>query len=65
MSRSYNETDFAMDEAGGLQRLRIDDSMRRSDDYLPSSAAGQNIRVESLTQSKSGVRMLCHEAEEI
>lgn len=47
MSRSYNEPDFAMDEAGGLQRLRIDDSMRRSDGYSPSSAAGQKRRASS------------------
>ena len=39
--RSYNEPDFTMDDAGGLQRLRIDDNMRRSDGYSPSSAAGQ------------------------
>ena len=31
MSHSYNEPDFAMDEAGGLQSLRIDNSIRRSD----------------------------------
>ena len=41
MSRSYNEAVFAMDEAGGLYRFRTDDSMRRSDDYSLSSAAGQ------------------------
>ena len=55
VSRSYNEPDFAMGEVGGLQRLRTDDSMRRSDGYSPSSAAGQKIRVESPSQSKSGV----------
>ena len=53
MSRSYNEPDFRMDEGGGLQRIRIDNSMRRSDGYLPSSAAGHKRRIES--QSKSGV----------
>ena len=30
MSPSYNEPDFAMDGAGGSQRLRIGDSIRRS-----------------------------------
>lgn len=47
LGRSYNDTDFAMEEAGGLQRLRIDDSMRRSDGYSPNSAAGQKRRASS------------------
>ena len=31
MSRSYDEPEFAIEEAEGLQRRRIDDSMRRTD----------------------------------
>ena len=47
MGRSYNDMDFVMEEAGGLQRLRIDDSMRRSDGYSLNSAAGQKRRASS------------------
>ena len=36
MGRSYNDTDFAMEGPEGLQRLRIDDSMRWSDGYSPT-----------------------------
>ena len=54
MIRSYNEPDSLMDESRGLQRLRIDDSMRWLDGYSPSSAVRQQRR-ERLSQSESGV----------
>ena len=38
-----NDVDFPMDDTG-LHRLRIDDSMRRSDGNSPNSAAGQKRR---------------------
>ena len=55
LRRSYNEPGFAVDEAGGLRELRTDDNMRRSGGHSHSSAAGQEISVESLCQSKSRV----------
>ena len=39
MARPHNEPDSAMDEAGGLQRRRIDDSMRRRDDFSSNLTA--------------------------
>lgn len=55
MSVSYqgshfaDEADFPMEETG-LQRLRIDDNMRRSDGNSPTSAAGQKRRACSPPQ---------------
>jgi len=44
-----NDSDFPMEETG-LQRLRIDDNMRRSEGHSPSSAAGQKRRASSPPQ---------------
>lgn len=57
MSVSYqgshfaDEPDFPMEETG-LQRLRIDDNMRRSDGNSPTSAAGQKRRAGSPPQDE-------------